>query len=286
MSPNPQHSPLTAAEALVLQNPQLNQGRAALKLTLMELLARRIVTMRRDERKGMFGRTQHTDYLELAPDAAQRIPDVAHVRSVIEMIRAADKKGYDATMLEVISQARKTFGADLAAYHSKHVVPNLIGRGLIEAYQAKRLGIFTTTKYRHTAQGETVRQQLAAHLEQARALPKTIERNPAQAAALVATLGGSILLVDELKPYYGRLSQAMRPGGGDAGVYIGDDDDSDNDDSSSLDSSDFGFGDFGSFDFDFNTFHTLDTSMDAFDSSFDSSADSGSDGGSDGGGSD
>lgn len=282
MSRTPQPLQLTAAEALVLQNPQLAQGRAALKLTMMELLARRIVTMHHDERKGMFGRTQRTDYLEIAPDATQRTRDAAaHVRSVVDMLWAADTKGQGATMTSVVAQARKTFGADLSSFQNKHVLPMLIERGLLESYQAKRLGIFNTTKYRHTTQGETVRQQLVGHLEQARALPSVIERDPAQAAALLATLGASVLLVDELKPFYSRLSQAMRPTtGADSGdAYVSDDDDS-----SSFDSSDFGT--FDSFDFDFNAFDTLDSSLDAFDSSFDSSSDSGSDGGGDGGGGD
>jgi hypothetical protein len=280
MSATPQPAQLTAAEALVLQNPQLAQGRAALKVTMMELLARRILTMRHDERKGMFGRNQRTDYLVLASNAAQLTPQAAHIRAVVNMLRAADASGQGAAMTTVLAQARKTFGADLSAFQNKHVLPMLIERGLVEPYQAKRLGIFSTTKYRPTTQGDIVRQQLAMHLEQARALPNVIERDPMQAAVLVATLGSSVLLVDELKPFYSRLSQAMRTAANDAGgdVLVVDNDDN-IEDSSTLDSHDF-----GGFDFDFDAFDSLDSSQDAFDSSFDSSSDSGSDGGGDGGG--
>lgn len=274
---------LSAAEALVLQNPQAAQGRAALKLTLMELLARRIVTMRHEETKGRFGRVHRTDYLQVAEEDQQQVPDAAPVTAVLNMLRAAGAAGPGATMAQVVQQARRSFGSDLSGFQQKHLVPSLLRRGLLEAYQKKLLGLIPRTQYRHTSAGEKVRQELVAHLEQARRLPEVLDRDPTHAAALLATLGGSILLVDELKPHYGRLAQALRQpaAGGDDGASA----DMVELDDPDVAPSDLDLADFGGFDFDFAAFEALDSSLDAFDSSFDSSADSGGgDSGSDSGG--
>lgn len=290
MNTVPSIAALTVPEVLVLQNPQAAQGRAALKLTLIELLARRIVTMRHEEKKSRFGRTQRTDYLQLDSANIHHAPDAAPIRAVIEMLQAAGASGAGATMNQIVQQAQRSFGKDLSGFQQKQVLPSLMSRGLVESYQKKVLGLFPSTRFRPTATGETLRQQVAANLEQAKALPEVVERDPLQAAALVATLGSGILLVDELKPHYSRLAQVLRrpqDDGADADFAATEvsDDDGASDDTSVTDSGNLDLGDFGGFDFDFGSFDALDSSLDAFDSSFDSSADSGGDSGSDGGGS-
>lgn len=270
-------APLSAAEALVLQNPDLNQGRQAFKLTLMELLARELITLRHEEQRLSFGRTRKTDYLQISPDAQARVVGSPAFQSALAAVAQAQAKGTDATIPQVVQQARKSFGSDLGKFQSEQIIPALINRGLIEQYTKKRLGLFNTTRYRPTVAGETLRQEITGHLSQARALPSMVDHDPASAAALIATLGSTVLLVDELKPHYGRISQALNAGqGGDGGF------DSFESDDASFDGFD-ALGD--SFDFDLSAFDALDSSLDAFDSSFDS-ADSGSDGGDggDGGG--
>ncbi len=276
---------LSAAEALVLQNPQVAHGRAAIKLTLMELRARRIVTMCHEEKKVRFGRVQRTDYLQVAEQGQQVMQPPSASGAVVDMLRAAGALGTGVTMPQVVQQARRSFGSDLSGFQQKHLLPALVQRGLLETYQKKVLGLFPKTRYRHTPAGESMGQALRAHLEQARTLPEALDRDPVQAAALVASLGGSILLVDEIKPHYGRLSQALRKpeaddDGGDLSVSAETDD-------SDFDATGVVLAGFGSFDFDFAAFDALDSSLDAFDSSFDSSADSGGgeSGGDSGGGS-
>ncbi len=283
MNPAMPTTPLTAAEALVLQNPQAAQGRKALKLTLMELLARRIVRMRQEENKGRFGRVQRTDYLQLIEPGQQPAPSTAPVAAVLDMLRVAGAAGPGASMAQVVQQARRSFGSDLSGFQRQHLIPSLMKRGLIEAYQKKLLGIIPSTRYRHTAAGERALQELVADLEQARSLPEVVDRDPAQAVALIAALGGSILLVDELKPHYARLSQALRQPVGDGGD--GEASETIEADDVDIDAPDSGRIGLGGFDFDFAAFDALDTSLDAFDSSFDASTDSGGDSGSDSGGS-
>lgn len=288
MNTVPSLTALTAAEALVLQNPQAAQGRATLKLTLMELIAGRIVTMRTEEKKTRFGRVQRIDYLHLNGANAPYVPGGTTVQAVIELLQAAGASA--STADQIVQQAQRSFGKDLSGFQQKQVVPALMNQGLIESYQKKVLGLCPTTRYRPTAAGETLRQQLIAQLEQAKALPEVVERDPLQAAALVAMLGSGILLVDELKPHYSRLAHALRQpqGEGDDGEIadtdVGDDH-TGSGEASFANSNSLDLGDFSGFDFDFNVFDALDSSLDAFDSSFDSSSDSGGNGGSDSGGS-
>jgi hypothetical protein len=194
------------------------------------------------------------------------------------MLTAAGANQAGATMDKVIGQARKMFGSDLAKFQSAHVIPALINRGLLEQYTAKKFGLFSTTRYRPTAAGIAVQQEIAGHLEQARHLPTMVDQDPASAAALVATLGSMVLLVDDLKPHYARISQALRVTESDTGDFeITDVDTDTSTDFSALDTS---LGD--SFDFDLSAFDALDSSLDAFESSFDA-ADSSSDSSSDSG---
>ena len=292
---SPQTLTLTAAEALVLQNPHKAQGRAALKLTMMELLARRVLSLRPEEKRGLLGRTRKTEYLRLDPNAA-RFAQYPHVRAVVEVIAGAGKPGTEPTMQEVVANARKTFGTDLARYQSAYVIPALEQRGLVEATRHKVLGVFPSTRYQRTTEGDVALQQLESNMDAARRIPPMLDNgNPQEIAALVAGLGASLLLVDELRPHYRRLSHTLRPGatndGGDAsfvpaiGTDGGDERELESQDGSSDVDTSFDAFDFG--DMSFDSFDALDTSLDAFDSSFDSSADSGGgDGGGDGGGGD
>jgi hypothetical protein len=262
---------LTVAEALVLREPNKQQGRAALKLTLMDLLTRGALVQRREQRKGLLGRFLKTEYLQLAPDAAQRAPDRPHVRAVLDALATVGAAN-GATIGQIVAQARKSFGTDLSRFQTKHVLPALIERGLLEAYKARVLLLFSATRYRHTPAGAAALREVEERIAQARAIPDFLDRDPAQAAALALALGSTLLLVDELKPQYSRLSAALRERAADS-TGTGDD-------LSGIGASpaDFDAG----FDFSLDGFDALDGGLDAFDSGFDA-ADSGGDGG-DGGG--
>jgi hypothetical protein len=65
-------SDLSVAEALVLQEPNSALGRSALELTMMDLLARRVLTLAHVKTKGRFGMTRKTDQVIVAPDAARQ----------------------------------------------------------------------------------------------------------------------------------------------------------------------------------------------------------------------
>jgi hypothetical protein len=265
---------LTVAEALILREPNKQQGRAALKLTLIDLLARQALILRREERKGLVGRFLKRDYVQLAADAAQRAPDRPHVRAVLNALNAAEARR-GATIGQLVAKARKRFGADLSGFQTNYVLPALVGRGLLEVYKARVLLLFSSTRYRHTPEGTAMLRQIEEQIAQARMIPDFLDRDPAQAAALALALGSTLLLVDELKPQYSRLTAALRERAADSGG-TGDD----------LWRTVTSPADFDApFDFNPDAFDALDGGMDAFDSGFDA-ADSGGDGGDggDGGG--
>jgi hypothetical protein len=58
-------------------------------------------------------------------------------------------------------------------------------------------------------------------MEDARAIPDYLDRDPAQAAALAAAAGSAILLVEEVRPHFRRLAEALREPAGDAAYYAG-----------------------------------------------------------------
>jgi hypothetical protein len=158
--------PLTPAEALALLDPQQPQNRLALKLTLKDLVARRVLRVEQRPRAG--GKTE--TYLFAGPAPAANLPPHAQVvHDLIAQTRAME--GGVATMTYVAKTARTRFGPDLSGFGKNYVLPALVARGLLEVRQEKVLWLFPVTRIRHTPAGEQAKRELEATLERARALP-------------------------------------------------------------------------------------------------------------------
>lgn len=254
-------APLTAAEALILLEPNKAQGKAALKLTLLELLAQRRLTVHRQDRAGFWGIRRTIDLLQCVPEATQQVPMRSHVREVLRVLRAAEaSRGMP--MKQVVAAMCQAFGTNLSGYQTRHLVPELVARGLLEAYQTQIFWVSWRTRYRCTPAGEAARSHLEGQLTQARVLPALLDTDPAQAAAVVVTLGSTLLLVEELRSHYAQLSQALR-------MYRVD--------SSSAIEFDLNV--------DFNAWSALDSGWEAFDAGFDTAdGGNGGNGGNGGGG--
>ncbi len=197
--------PLTAAELLVLRDPNKAQGAAALKLALMELLGQRALELRRDP-----GGKAKDDRLAPAPRApgqpALRPPQVA----ALETVAAASSGGQGATIAQIVARARQSYGADMARFQDTYIIPALLARGLVETRREKWLWIFTVTRHRRTPAGEQALAELETLLARAREIPGMLERDSGQALALALSLGGAVLLLDELRPHYAVLSEELR----------------------------------------------------------------------------
>ncbi len=258
---------LTPAEALFLLKPNRTNGLRTIRVTLLSLLVKAILRIEEQSEPGLF-RDRKIPYLRLVPDTTPPAPP--HVEAVIALVRGAQIEG--GAISDVVKRATKEFGAGCSLYNTRYIVPALIGRGLIFE---RRIAFVRT--YHATPAGDAERWRIEDEIDRARQLPKLLKTNPAEAASLALALGGTLLLVDDLRKHYKQLADAMRPapgGDGDGGTF---------------DTGGFPGGfDFGSFDlgsFDASAFDALDSAAGSFESGFsdggggDSS--SGGDGGSD-----
>lgn len=253
---------LSPAEALVLLDPEADQGVQAAKVTFLGLLAEGV--LRAEQVKG---RLTSETRLHIARQPAEVPP---HVGAVLDAVRQS-KTG---SVYQVTRKlARDT--DNLHRFVPGLVRPRLVQRGLLAARQhqeeRKLLFVFrrtvTVTTHHPTEQGAREQARLRAMLDEAPAIREALDSNPSRAAAMAAALGPLIVLVPALLPLLGQIAHAMAPAGQS---FISD--------SSGSDGGDFAWLD------------GLDSAMAEMDSSLDSAlSDASSDsdgGGSDGGGSD
>jgi hypothetical protein len=281
---------LSAAEASVLLSLPRYDARQALKLGFMGLLAHGILRIEQEEQPGFF-RARHIAHLRTVANPPGNLPPLA--ASLLRIAQAAAPEGL---MTDVVKQAASEYGNGFTGFVRDLVVPALVARGLAEQREVRVLGLFPVTRFYRTLAGDAERARLHDLLVEARAIPQHLDSDPARAAALVAALGGAILLVDGLRPHYAALERALRPsddsGGGDGGGGGGwDGTGSDGNQSNENHSDeghfsgplDFGSVDFGSIDFGAIDFSAFDAgAFDSFDAGF---SDAGGDGGGgDGGG--
>ena len=285
---------LSAAEAFVLLSLPRYDARQALKFGFMGLLAQGILRIEQEERSGFF-RTRRIAHLHVAANPPDNLPPIA--ASLVRITQAAASEGL---MSDVVKQAGSEYGNGFTGFVRDLVVPALMARDLAEPREARVLGLFRVTRFHRTPAGEGEKARLQDLLVEAKTIPQHLDGDPARVAALVAALGGAILLVDGLRPHYAALERALRrsdDGGGGDGGAAGDwdsrDSDKDHPDATQSDGGHFagqiGFGgDFGNVDFGSIDFSAFDAgAFDSFDAGFsDAGGDGGGgDGGGDGGGS-
>lgn len=280
---------LSAPEAFVLISLPLWHAQKALKLGFMGLLAQGVLRVETEDKPGLI-RTRHITHLYASPNLPSSLPPIS--ASLVAVVNAAAPTG---TMTNLVKQARRAYGSALLGFVRNWVLPSLVARGLVEPYKHRLLGLFPVNAFRRTQAGEAEKARLDGLLLEASQIPGYLDRDPAQATALVAALGGAILLADELRPHYQAIGQAMRQrdatdsGGytslGDGGSGTGDHHHGDGGNPPDPGNVEFGNVDFGNVDFANIDFGGIDFS--AFDSGAFDSFDAGfSDAGGDGGGGD
>lgn len=267
---------LTPGEALVLLHPNKSQGQEAIKVSLMWLLAKRHLTTRFEDRPGFWGQfLAKRAYLHTADNPPADLPN-----DLKAVLRLATRAG---TMDEFITVARAEYGTELSGFLKDVVIPSLMQRGLIEVRTGTLLFFIPRTRYFRTPMGEAMRQKIDNLMTEAREIPDFLDKSPAQAAAVVASLGALVLIMPELRSHLSGIADAMRRRSNMDGT-----------------SGSYSFGGLASFSsgpateekpFEFGAFdamgiETFNAGMDEFDSSFDaaSAGGDGGDGGGDGGG--
>jgi hypothetical protein len=204
-------------------------------------------------------------------------------------VRAAQAQ--TGSMPDVVTQARQAYGSSLNGFNRDFIIPRLLTRGLIEDRS-----VLFLRHYKRTQAGDAEESRIAADIARARGIPELLRSDPAEAAAIMLAVGGTILLVKELRPYYRQISEAMRPpgsgadysdsSGGDGSFPFWHSSDPGADHSADavqgLDAASLGSLDLSAF--DAGAFDALDAGMAPFDAGFDASVGDG--GGGDGGGGD
>jgi hypothetical protein len=262
---------LSAPEAYILVSLPRYDVRKALKLGFMGLLAQGVLRSEDETRAGII-RTRHVIHLRVAPNLPDDLPPLT--ASLVKIVRAAEPR--DGVMSEIVKQSMREYGNNLFGFASKHVCPALADRGLAEERKVRLLGLIPTRRFERTPAGDIEKTRLENAMQEARCIPRCLDSEPAQVAAMVAAAGSAIFLIDELQPHYQGIAKAMRDQSGDA-PFFAPSTDGFSSSSSDVGGFDAGCFDAGSFNFDGIDFASFD--FGSFDSGFDSSGgDSGSSG--------
>lgn len=280
----PDATPLSPAEATVLLAPNMIKPMRAIKATLLLMLTTGVLRLEQSEQPGVF-RTRKVAHLRVAAAPKNPPPEVA---ALIAVVRAAQADG--GKIADVVKECERAFGAMGAKFTANFVVPALIARGLLR--QKKFLFL---TGYFPTPAGEKAQARLKSDLFKAEDAARLLKSDPAQAAALAATLGTTVLLSDKLTRKFKPLADAMRAaasGGADgadgaAGFEVSDIHRhhhalSGGSAGFDLGSFDLGNLDLGNFDLGNFDLGALGSAIESFESGFSDSG--GHDGGGDGGG--
>jgi len=195
---------LSAPEAYLLINLPHWQANRALKLGFMGLVAQGILRLETEDRQGFF-RTRHIPHLRVAPDLPSPLPPVA--ASLVKVVRGAEPDGL---LTAVLSECQGEYGKTLPRFIRNCVGPALVARGLAVPMRKRALGIFPYDSFALTPAGEEEKSRLQDLMREALTVPNLLESDPAKAASLIAALGSAFLLLDELKPHYPELENAMR----------------------------------------------------------------------------
>jgi hypothetical protein len=275
------YDPLTAPEALVLMSLPRFSAQKALKVGMLELLARGVLSIEMRERHGFF-RTKRDVHIHLVSGAP--MPPSRIATTLLRMVRFAEPS--EGVITDIVAQSIREYGRGFSRFVTQYVVPCLAARGLAES-RRKRILLVPVTRFYRTPAGEAEAARLEAAMREARAIPDWLDRDPAQAVALAAAAGSAILMMDELRPHFQQLGKAMRPPGADGGDGGGGDTGTGDTSASDLSVLSWGVSGSDAFDFGgwvFDAFDSIDGAFDAFDAGFDSA--SGGDGGDGGGGGD
>jgi hypothetical protein len=208
---------LSPAEKVVLLSPNTAKAMAAIKVTLLFMLTKGVLRIEQTEQPGFF-RNKTVAHLRIAAEPKEAPPEIA---ALLDVVRAAQADG--GAIKDVVKQAEKAFGPNCMQFTLKFVTPALIARGLLVEKK-----ILFTRLWRLTPAGDIEQSRLKSELFHVNDMFKLVTSDPAQAAALAAALGTTILISDKLPRHLKPLADAMRErggnAGGDAGLFVAGDD--------------------------------------------------------------
>ncbi len=200
--------PLSAPESLVLREGVADQGPAALKLAVLELVGRRVVRVESEPR--LLGRRTWAAAGGAAPPATGPLAGLA--RTCLEET-AGGRRRLD----KVVARHLRAHGRSADRWLSDEVLPALEARGLLAREQRRTLGVFTRTRWSRTPTGDAAAGDLEQRIGELRRGVRSVVE-PRDALALVAAAGAAVLLADDAWPLVEDLRRRAADGGGNGGV--------------------------------------------------------------------
>jgi hypothetical protein len=253
----------------VLLAPDTTQGYKAIKLTLMWLIARRIVEVRTKTTRGVLGTARRRSTVHVIRPLPDDLP--GYVLRLIGLIETVPEQRVD----KIASVLGTPYGVNGRKLVRDEIVGLLVEKRLVERYPGRLLGLFPIERRRRTPEGDALARRVEGTLASARTIPALLDRDPRQAAALAFAAGGLIFLVPELLPELSAIAAATRrqdaSSGGDGGPAVTTSADGDHDGMTWAP-------------LDLSEIEALDGALESFGSDFDSGSGDGGDGGGDGGG--
>lgn len=204
---------LSASGLLVLLNPNV-EAREALKVGFKELVAMGLVHLGKNSQRSRIGLQATQIHLWLEPGER---PKNLILRGLLGDLRSAARHGNE--FAKMLQQLQREYGHAYTKFKLKIVLPGLLRQGLLEPQQHKVMGLFNTIRYRHTAAGLAQKERLEHDMARAHQISRLLKDDPTQVAALVASLGAAIILIPELRPYFGQINELMRKQSDEAFIY-------------------------------------------------------------------
>lgn len=205
---------ISAAEAVVLLNPNQRNSGQALRHFLIELAARGAITVRREG-------WRKKSFVTFSVGGASALPPARFSADVWRSLGGEQYAGREVPAKTVVDAALMAYGSD--RFRENIVLPALVASRLVTTEKRKLLGIIPTTRYAHTAAGS----ELAAHLERKLSEFASLRWKPPPDAgalrSLVDALGSAVLLAPALRAHHEDIARAFsgRGDGADSGfVYV------------------------------------------------------------------
>lgn len=195
---------LSPAEALVLLDPAFDDGRKALKISLRWLIAHGLLKASCEAKPGTwFFRVRPR--LQLSDPSWEERALAEELAEILDAARSARTDFFE----DILPILQWNSGASPYLPMGRRVQKRLASRHLL-AQETDRgpLGIGPET-YVRTPVGNALCERLTALLGPAGQIPRIIATEPRRAAALAAPLGGLLLILTELRPEWGALSELL-----------------------------------------------------------------------------
>ncbi|MDP8923721.1 MAG: hypothetical protein M3O34_12675, partial [Chloroflexota bacterium] len=203
---------LSAPESFVLLNGPKAVGAEAFKLGVLELVTRNVFKIVNVEEPGMRGRRKTTAVL--VEGTASSAASGAALQSIVELYRQQRQRTFkDGTIgvpVAELARAATRRYKTLAKYRDQEILPSLVERGLYRREERRTLGIFKSTRYELTPEGEAARSDLESRIELAnREFGGWVRGEPARAMAFAGLAGAALLMMPSVYPELQLMAEGM-----------------------------------------------------------------------------